>query len=110
MVTRGVGAVFEVRRAGGTSADADGPAIVASLLITYEWGDWRNGMVWWIQSVYVVPSFRGRIYAKAITFVKAAVRPFAGFGCMSSAECSRRSLSEVGDGWGALPRVRVDEN
>lgn len=30
----------------------------ASLLITYEWSDWRNGQFWWIQSVYVEPEFR----------------------------------------------------
>jgi GNAT superfamily N-acetyltransferase len=28
------------------------------LLVTYEWSDWRNGMFWWIQSVYVVPEAR----------------------------------------------------
>jgi len=32
--------------------------VVGSLLITYEWSDWRNGVVWWIQSVYVLPAFR----------------------------------------------------
>jgi GNAT superfamily N-acetyltransferase len=32
--------------------------IVASLLITYEWSDWRNCNVWWFQSVYVLPEFR----------------------------------------------------
>ena len=26
--------------------------------ITYEWSDWRNGMVWWLQSVYVVEKHR----------------------------------------------------
>lgn len=26
--------------------------------ITFEWSDWRNGMVWWIQSVYVRESHR----------------------------------------------------
>ena len=34
--------------------------IVASLMITYEWSDWRNGTVWWIQSVYVLPEYRGQ--------------------------------------------------
>ena len=29
-----------------------------SSMITYEWSDWRNGNLWWIQSVYVVPSAR----------------------------------------------------
>ena len=32
--------------------------VVASLLITYEWSDWRNANVWWFQSVYVLPSHR----------------------------------------------------
>jgi GNAT superfamily N-acetyltransferase len=22
-------------------------------MVTYEWSDWRNGVFWWIQSVYV---------------------------------------------------------
>jgi len=26
--------------------------------ITYEWSDWRNGLFWWIQSVFVEPDFR----------------------------------------------------
>ncbi len=33
-------------------------------LTTFEWSDWRNGVVWWIQSVYVHPDFRKRgVYA-----------------------------------------------
>lgn len=31
---------------------------VGSLMVTYEWSDWRNGRFWWIQSVYVLPSCR----------------------------------------------------
>lgn len=39
--------------------------IVGSLMITYEWSDWRNGDFWWIQSVYVRPEFRKQgIYRK----------------------------------------------
>jgi GNAT superfamily N-acetyltransferase len=34
--------------------------VVGSLLITYEWSDWRNGQIWWLQSVYVRPESRGR--------------------------------------------------
>jgi GNAT superfamily N-acetyltransferase len=33
-------------------------AVVAQVMITYEWSDWRNGNMWWIQSVYVKPEFR----------------------------------------------------
>lgn len=31
---------------------------VGSLMITYEWSDWRNSNLWWIQSVFVTPEFR----------------------------------------------------
>jgi GNAT superfamily N-acetyltransferase len=51
-------------------ADANG-RVGASLLLTYEWSDWRNGMVWWIQSVYVIPEMRGqRVYAGLYEHVK----------------------------------------
>lgn len=32
--------------------------VVGQLMITYEWSDWRNGNLWWLQSVYVKPEFR----------------------------------------------------
>jgi ribosomal protein S18 acetylase RimI-like enzyme len=39
-------------------AESEG-RIVGMTMITYEWSDWRNGWIWWIQSVYVHPDFRG---------------------------------------------------
>ena len=41
-------------------AQAEDGQVVGSLMITYEWSDWRNGQVWWIQSVYVDPGHRRR--------------------------------------------------
>jgi len=38
-------------------AEAAG-VVVGQTMITYEWSDWRNGNIWWIQSVYVKPEFR----------------------------------------------------
>jgi GNAT superfamily N-acetyltransferase len=38
----------------------DGGRVIGQLLITFEWSDWRNRMVWWIQSVYVVQDARQR--------------------------------------------------
>jgi GNAT superfamily N-acetyltransferase len=32
--------------------------IAGQLLVTYEWSDWRNGVFWWIQSVYVRSQYR----------------------------------------------------
>jgi GNAT superfamily N-acetyltransferase len=58
IVTKGVDAVFHDHSRGQYYvAESDGK-VVASLLITYEWSDWRNCNVWWFQSVYVIPEFR----------------------------------------------------
>ena len=40
--------------------------VVGQLMITREWSDWRNGFVWWIQSVYVRPEARGRGLYRAL--------------------------------------------
>ena len=40
--------------------------ISGQILITYEWSDWRNGFIWWIQSVYVWPQFRRQGVFKAL--------------------------------------------
>jgi ribosomal protein S18 acetylase RimI-like enzyme len=39
-------------------AKSNGARIVGQLMHTFEWSDWRNGEIWWLQSVYVVPEFR----------------------------------------------------
>ena len=36
----------------------NGNDIVGSLMVTTEWSDWRNGVVWWVQSVYIVETHR----------------------------------------------------
>jgi len=40
--------------------------IVGQTLVTFEWSDWRNGFIWWFQSVYVAPEFRGRGVFRAV--------------------------------------------
>ena len=59
-VDKGVRAVFEQPARGQYFAADENGRAVASLLITYEWSDWRNGTIWWMQSVYVDPAFRGK--------------------------------------------------
>lgn len=58
VVTAGVTAVFEDLSRGFYVVAEESGEVVASLMITYEWSDWRNGVVWWIQSVYVTPGHR----------------------------------------------------
>ena len=42
-------------------ADAAG-----TLMLTFEWSDWRNGRFWWIQSVYVAQPLRRRGVYRAL--------------------------------------------
>ena len=46
-------------------AQLDG-RVVGQMLITREWSDWRNGLFWWIQSVYVHPEARRRGVYRAL--------------------------------------------
>jgi ribosomal protein S18 acetylase RimI-like enzyme len=34
--------------------------VVGQLMVTFEWSDWRNGWIWWLQSVYVHAEHRRR--------------------------------------------------
>lgn len=40
--------------------------IIGQIMLTYEWSDWRNGQIWWIQSVYVHPDFRKQGVLRAL--------------------------------------------
>ena len=68
---RGVRALFDDPSRGQYFIAEENGQAVASLMITYEWSDWRCGNVWWIQSVYVVPELRKRrVYAGLYEHVK----------------------------------------
>ena len=40
--------------------------VVGQILVTYEWSDWRNGQIWWVQSVYVWKESRRQGVFKAL--------------------------------------------
>lgn len=58
VLDKGVAAVFENPGRGQYYVAENEGTVIASLLITYEWSDWRNSDVWWFQSVYVLPDYR----------------------------------------------------
>jgi len=60
VVVAGVMALFERPERGFYVVADSGGELVGSLMVTSEWSDWRNGMFWWIQSVYVRPGYRRR--------------------------------------------------
>ncbi|MDZ4714055.1 MAG: GNAT family N-acetyltransferase [Cytophagales bacterium] len=52
----------------------EGKELVGCLMTTYEWSDWRNGTILWIQSVYVMATWRGKgIYKNLYNHVRALV-------------------------------------
>lgn len=67
----GVRAVFEQARRGFYLVAERDEVAVGSLLVTYEWSDWRNGDFWWIQSVYVTePMRRGGVFRALFAAVR----------------------------------------
>ena len=55
---------------------ASGQAI-GQMLVTYEWSDWRNGVFWWLQSVYVQKSWRRRgVFRRLYDHVMKEARSF----------------------------------
>jgi GNAT superfamily N-acetyltransferase len=40
-------------------AEVDG-VVAGQIMVTREWSDWRNGWLWWVQSVYVRRELRRR--------------------------------------------------
>lgn len=56
----GVRAVLADDTKGRYFVACDDTRIVGQLMHTFEWSDWRNGWIWWLQSVYVDADYRRR--------------------------------------------------
>ena len=70
----GVHAVFEDSSKGTYYVAEENGKVIASLMTTYEWSDWRNGCVLWIQSVYVLPEYRKQgVYKHMYEYLKQTV-------------------------------------
>lgn len=71
VLKKGIQEVFKDPTKGGYFVAEMENRIVGSLMITFEWSDWRNKQIYWIQSVYVVPEFRRRgIYRSLYEHIK----------------------------------------
>lgn len=58
-------ALADAHKASYYVAEVQG-ALAGQLMVTHEWSDWRNGDVWWIQSVYVLPLLRQKGVFRAL--------------------------------------------
>lgn len=66
VVIKGVTSVFDDPSKGNYYVAEENGRVVGSLLTTFEWSDWRNGTVLWIQSVFVLPSYRRKGVYRAL--------------------------------------------
>jgi GNAT superfamily N-acetyltransferase len=58
-VEAGVRALLDDPGKGHYFVAEQGAHVAGCLMVTHEWSDWRNGDMWWIQSVFVRPEHRG---------------------------------------------------
>lgn len=65
-VAKGVAAILGDEAKGIYYVAEAAGKVVGQVMITYEWSDWRNGNLWWLQSVYVEPAFRGNGIFRAL--------------------------------------------
>ena len=48
---------------------------IGQIMVTYEWSDWRNGMLWWIQSVYIRAKYRRKgVFSALYSHVESLVK------------------------------------
>jgi hypothetical protein len=57
-VRNGVNTVFNTPQKGTYFVAEIDNKVVGSLMVTYEWSDWRCKDYWYIQSVFVDPNYR----------------------------------------------------
>ena len=60
VLTRGVLATMTDPHKGPYFVAEEAGEVLGQLQITFEWSDWRNGWMWWIQGVYVREDARRR--------------------------------------------------
>jgi GNAT superfamily N-acetyltransferase len=66
VLTAGVAAALADRHKALYFLAEEGSAVLGQLSVTTEWSDWRNGWLWWIQSVYVRADARRRGIFRAL--------------------------------------------
>ncbi|GHM99766.1 N-acetyltransferase GCN5 [Cytophagales bacterium WSM2-2] len=74
-LTLGVNKLFKDPTKGRYYVAENEDEVVGCLMTTFEWSDWRNGTVVWIQSVYVAKDHRGKgVYKQLYNHVRQIVK------------------------------------
>ena len=97
VVNKGVSEVFRRPELGCYYVAEADEQIIASLLTTYEWSDWRCGQVIWLQSVYVLPQWRRQgVFRAMYGFIRDLVMADPAYkGIRLYVERNNRSAQEV---------------
>src|SRR5690606_6171719 len=75
LLNPGVAAVLEDPGRGRYWVAEMNGQLVGQLMVTYEWSDWRNGVFWWIQSVFIRDDCRRKgIFSSLHRHVEALAR------------------------------------
>ena len=70
-LTLGINRLFKDPTKGRYYVAEENDEVAGCLMTTYEWSDWRNGTVLWIQSVYVEKKFRSTgVYKKMYEHIR----------------------------------------
>lgn len=81
VVKKGVGDLLEDPAKGFYLVAAAGEELAGQLFVTFEWSDWRAAWIWWIQSVYTRPAYRGKGVFRALQEEVEALAKKAGDVC-----------------------------
>ena len=66
VLTRGVTRLLDKPEFGQYFVAEVDNQVVGCMMITYEWSDWRDGLIYWLQSVYVRTEYRRRGVFRAL--------------------------------------------
>ena len=70
-VHTGVHALLSDEKKGFYIVAEENGTIIGQVMITYEWSDWRNKPIWWVQSVYVKKEWRKKgVFTELLTYVR----------------------------------------
>ena len=110
----GVEGLFERPQFGFYLVAEEDSTAAATLMVTYEWSDWRNGLFWWIQSVYVKPHFRRQglyrgMYEHLKSMATQQAEPVCGFRLYAETENIGAHATYVASGMHVCEYVMFEE-
>ncbi len=87
--------------------------VIGQIMVTWEWSDWRNGMLWWVQSVYVAPDYRRQgVFSALYRFVEKVARDAGAGGIRlyvekdnTRAQATYRALGMVDPGYRVMEDI-----